>query len=93
MRPKTCALAITVLLTLSARAGAVSEIPLGTRLEAQFASAAEHENPVQDAQVEVEFTPASGVRSIAGEVRTAGRKEFDARAAGDRALVLRGIPE
>ena len=48
------------LLALSPSAAAASGVPQWARFEAQFTSAAEYENPVQDVQLEVEFTSARG---------------------------------
>jgi hypothetical protein len=50
------------LLALSAPAATASDVPQWARFEAQFTSAADYENPVQDVQVEVEFTSARGNR-------------------------------
>lgn len=41
---------------------AASPVPIWTRFEAQFTSPRSYENPVQDAQVEVEFTAPDGER-------------------------------
>jgi hypothetical protein len=54
------ALVVGVLLLWCLQAAARSDIPQWTRFAAQFTSAAEYDNPVQDVQVEVEFTSASG---------------------------------
>jgi len=44
----------------AATTATAADVPCWARFETQFTSAAEYENPVQDVQVEVEFTSATG---------------------------------
>ncbi|MCC6395351.1 MAG: DUF4038 domain-containing protein [Bryobacterales bacterium] len=84
------------LLSLAAARGGQNEVPQWTRFEARFTSANHYVNPLQEINLEVEWTGPGGTRNVTGGFWDGGntwKARFSPDQPGDWSYITRSTPE